>query len=186
MQRITVIGTPGTGKTTLAQQLAAKVAYPFIEIDALFWEPQWTPVAPHIFRERVADALAGTQWTLGGNYSIARDLIWSRSDTVIWLDYPLSIALSRLFRRTIRRIVTREELWSGNRETWRSQFLSRESLFLFAIKTHYKRREKFPRELAQNEFSHLKKLRFYHPQETAAWFARLDTHASPLQHTRVP
>ncbi len=171
MHRITVIGTPGTGKTTLAQQLAARLGYPFIELDALFWEPNWTPVATPIFRERVTQAIAGAAWTTGGNYSVARDLIWQRSDTVIWLDYPLALTMQRLLNRTLRRIVTREELWAGNRETWRSQFLRRDSLLLFALKTHYQRKRTFPRELLQPAYAHLTTRRFTHPRDTAAWLA---------------
>ena len=69
-----------------------------------------------MFRERVAAALADDCWTVGGNYSVARDLIWGRSDTVVWLDYGLPLVLWRLVRRTVKRIMTQEELWAGNRE----------------------------------------------------------------------
>ncbi len=169
MQRFTVIGTPGAGKTTLAQQLAAALQCPFVELDALFWGPNWTPETPERFRDKVAQALAGERWTVGGNYSTARDLIWGRSDTVIWLDYPLPLTLWRLYRRTMKRILTREELWSGNRETWRGAFFDKDSLFLFAIKTHTQRRRNFPRELAQPEYAHLQTLRFRWPSETQQW-----------------
>ncbi|MFL5805216.1 MAG: shikimate kinase [Roseiflexaceae bacterium] len=173
MKRITVVGTPGAGKTTLAQHLAAHFTYPFIEIDALYWGPNWSPVSREHFRDQVARAVAAEHWTTGGNYSVARDIIWERSDTVIWLDYPFSIVLWRLFRRTIKRIITREELWSGNRETWRDAFFSRDSLFLFAIKTHYRRRRTFPAELAQPAYAHLHTLRFRHPSAATKWVRQL-------------
>jgi adenylate kinase family enzyme len=173
MNRIVVVGTPGAGKTTLAQQLAATLAYSFIELDALFWGPNWTPSPPERFRQVVADALAAPQWAVGGNYSVARDIIWRRADTFVWLDYALPLVLWRLFRRTLQRVVTREELWAGNRETWRSQFWSRDSLFLFAIRTHHQRRRRFPAELAQPEYAHLTALRFRHPRETVRWLQQV-------------
>ena len=130
MKRIAIVGTTGSGKSTLAMKAAQKLNCPFIELDALFWKPKWVQEDKEIFRKKVSTALAGSTWTVGGNYSIARDIIWQRADTLIWLDYSFAVTLWRLLRRTIKRVVTQEELWSGNRETWRNAFLSRDNLFL--------------------------------------------------------
>ncbi|PSN09965.1 adenylate kinase, partial [filamentous cyanobacterium CCP5] len=67
-QRIVVIGTSGSGKTTLARQIAQSLQVTHIELDALHWEPHWTPAAPEVFRERVTIALAGDRWVADGNY----------------------------------------------------------------------------------------------------------------------
>ena len=172
MNRVIVVGTTGSGKTTLTQQLAAKMACPSIEIDALFWNPGWVQTPRDVFRERVAAAIAPERWVAGGNYSRTRDLIWRRADTLVWLDYPLPLVLWRLFKRTTRRIITREELWGGNRETFGKQFLSRDTLFLWAVQSHPKLRREYPVELAKPDYAHLAVHRFHSPQETAAWLAR--------------
>jgi adenylate kinase family enzyme len=185
MQRIVVIGTTGSGKSTLAAQLAAILHCPFVEPDALFWGPQWTPVPRETFRQQVSEALAGDAWTVGGNYSVARDLIWARADTLVWLDYPLPLVLWRLGQRTLRRIVTQEALWGGNVETWRGQFASRDSLFLFALKTHYRRRRELPALLAQPENAHLHMLHFRTPRAAQEWvdvFARQRAAPVATQH----
>jgi len=134
-RRIVVVGTTGSGKTTLAGELARRLEVSHVELDALHWEPNWVEAPIGIFRERVIRAVSGGAWVADGNYSAVRDIVWSRADTIVWLDYSLPAILCRLTRRTFRRIFTREELWNGNRERIWVQFLSRDSIFLWALKT---------------------------------------------------
>jgi adenylate kinase family enzyme len=88
MQRISVIGATGSGKTTVARRTAEALGVPHIELDALHWEPDWEEAPLEVFRERVSDAIQGERWVVDGNYSKVRDMVWGRADTVLWLDYP--------------------------------------------------------------------------------------------------
>lgn len=108
-----------------------------------------------------------------GNYRAVRDLVWPRADTVIWLDYPLVVNLWRLTRRNIGRIATREELYHGNRETFRSQFLSRDSLLLWAAQSHRRRRREWAALIASGAYPHLAFARFRSPGATDRWLARV-------------
>jgi len=173
MQRIVIVGTTGSGKTTLGQRLATQMGYPLVDLDAIHWGPNWTPMPLDQFRARVSEALEEPCWIVAGNYSKTRDIVWGHADTLVWLDYPLTLTMTRLFRRTVKRIVTREELWSGNRETWRAQFASRDSLFLWALKTHGRYREMITTNLTVPEYAHLNVLRFRQPDETEAWLRSL-------------
>lgn len=170
MKHIVVVGTTGSGKSTLAERLAARIGGDFVDLDALNWGPNWTPAPIPQFRERAAAALSGERWVVAGNYSKLRDIIWGAADTLIWLDYPLSLVLWRLLRRTIRRVFTQEALWNGNRERFREQFASRDSLFLWAIKTYNRRRHEYPAALALPEYAHLRVLRFRRPRQMERWF----------------
>ena len=172
MNRIVVVGSAGAGKTTIAAALAARLAVPHVELDALHWGPNWAPAEREVFRARVAAALSGNAWTTDGNYSAVRDLTWGRADTLVWLDFPLSLIMWRLLRRTVRRVRTRQELWNGNRERLVEQFFSRDSLFLWALKTHRRRQREYPRQFQQPQYSHLRVLRFRSPRAAARW---LDT-----------
>src|SRR5215210_7176988 len=81
-RRISVVGTTGSGKTTLARQLSQRLVIPHVELDALYWEPNWVGAADPVFRERVEGALRGEAWVVDGNYSRVRDIIWSRAEAV--------------------------------------------------------------------------------------------------------
>ena len=171
MKRVVVVGSTGAGKSTLAEQLAAGLGGAFVDLDALNWGPNWTPAPLDVFRARAAAALVGERWAVAGNYRNLRDITWGRADTLVWLDYPLPLIMGRLLRRTVRRIVTQEELWGGNRETLRSQFTGRDSLFLYATRTYARRRREITAELARPEHEHLTVWHFRRPAETAAWLA---------------
>jgi adenylate kinase family enzyme len=122
VQRISVVGNSGSGKTTLAAAIAAALAVPHLELDAVFHQPGWQPLAPELFRTRVAEFIAQEAWVTDGNYSAVRDLVWQRADTVIWIDLPRRMVMWQLARRTLRRMITREQLWNGNTESWRYLF----------------------------------------------------------------
>lgn len=172
-RRIQVVGTSGSGKTTLAGDLARRLQVPHIELDALHWEPNWTEATLEVFRERVQQALSAEGWTVDGNYSKARDLILSRIDTLIWLDYSLPLVMSRVTRRTLHRVFTRKELWSGNRESFRTSFFSRDSIIWWAFSTYRRRKKEYAEMLARPEYDHLTLLHFRSPAETQRWLNSL-------------
>ncbi|MBN1979154.1 MAG: adenylate kinase [Anaerolineae bacterium] len=172
-QRISVVGTSGSGKTTTAGQIAGRLGIPHVELDALHWEPNWTESPLEVFRERVTQALSGKTWAVDGNYGKVRDIVWSRADTVVWLDYALPVILWQLVRRTVHRCVTQEELWGGNRETLGKALFSRESILLWALKTYRRRKKEYPALLGRPEHAHLALVRLRSPRETHKWLSIL-------------
>jgi hypothetical protein len=134
-------------------------------------------VPGEVFRERVARAVAGDGWVIDGNYggSGGRELVWSRADTVVWLDPPLRVIFGRLFARMVRRVRSGEELWpgTGNRESYRSQLLSGDSLFVWALRSYWRRRRVYREVLARPEHAHLEVLHFQDPAEADRWLSRI-------------
>lgn len=178
-KRIVVIGTTSSGKSTLAKALADKFGYAFIELDALFWEPNWKQASLFDFWKRVEAAIKPDAWVVAGNYSRVRDLIWERAELILWLDYPFHIVFWRLLTRTIRRAWTQEELWNGNRETfWEHLKLwSQDSLFHWLFKTYWRRKREIPALLSQPENKHLKLIQFKGPREAQAWLEKINDQA---------
>lgn len=174
LRRIIVVGVSGSGKTSLAQWLARRLGIPQVELDALFWGPGWQPIPRDNFRRRVAAALAAPAWVTDGNYQSVRDLVWPRATTLIWLDYPLPLVMWRLAKRTLRRVISREELWNGNRERLRENLISRDSIFLYALTSYPRHHREYPLELARPEYAHLAVVRLRRPHETEQWLNNVD------------
>jgi adenylate kinase family enzyme len=168
-QRISIVGTTGSGKTTLARAIAHHYQLPHIELDALYWGPNWTAAPKDVFRDRVSEALQGDHWVVDGNYGIVRDLVWQKADTVMFLDYSFWVVLGRLLRRTWRRSLLREELWNGNQENFRMSFLSQDSILLWMLQTYQRNRTSYPRLLQQPEYAHLLVVQLKSPKQKTAW-----------------
>lgn len=144
MERVVVFGTSGSGKSRFAHLLSQRTGLRVIELDRLYWGRDWRPAPLDLFRHRVERELRDGSWIVDGNYGQVRDLVWRPADTLIWLDLPFGVVMTRLLLRSLRRVLTREELWqSGNRETFANTFFSRHSVLLWAFKTHHRNRERF-------------------------------------------
>lgn len=172
MDRINVAGTSCSGKTTLARAISRRLGLPRIELDALFWGGDWTPVPEDTFRARVEGAVAADRWVIDGGYAKVRDLMWARADTVVWLDYPMRTVLRRWAGRTLARLRTREEFWTGtgNRERL-SHIVHRDSLLWWILRTHHRRRRTTAAELAARP--DLRVVRLRSPDETDRWLGSL-------------
>jgi len=122
VHRVSVVGVSGAGKSTLGQELAGHLAVPYVELDAIFHQPEWTPLPEEQFRHRVTAIAARDGWVIDGNYRAVLPLVWERADTVVWLDPPRRTVMRRIIWRSVRRVAGRVELWNGNRERWRNLF----------------------------------------------------------------
>ena len=172
-KKILVIGVTGSGKTTLSKDLSRRLGLHHVELDSLHWGPNWTAAEEGIFRERVQTALSRNDWVCDGNYKAVREVVWPQADTIIWLEYPLTLIFWRLFWRSIRRIIKRETLWNGNRESFAAQFLNKESLFIWAFKTYFSYRRDYAALLRKPEYRNVAIFHFTHPAQTDAWLTSL-------------
>ena len=179
LRRVVVIGTSSTGKTTFARRLASTLGSPHVELDALYWGPNWTPRVT--FREDVRQAAQQTRWVIDGNYSVVRDVVWPRATAIVWLDYSLARVFSRALRRTVGRVVSRERLYGGNRETIASAFFDRDGIPWYVLRTYGRRRREFPALLERPEYAHATAIRLRTPGAAERFLAE-----TPLSSTSPP
>jgi shikimate kinase len=160
-----IASASGNGKTTLGRELAARLDVPFVELDALVHGPNWTETPDDELRRIVSPIVASDGWVIDGTYvRKLGGLVLDAADTVVWLDLPLRVWLPRLLRRTARRLRGAETLWNDNRETLRGAFWGRESLFGYALGSHFRCRRKWPAELAGHRVVRLRT-----PGEVERW-----------------
>jgi adenylate kinase family enzyme/ribosomal protein S18 acetylase RimI-like enzyme len=172
-QRIVVVGTSCCGKTVFARRLAQSLGYSYVELDELFWGPQWTPKPDAEFRRLVEAAASAPRWVADGNYGRVRDILWPRATTVVWLNYSFARVLLRAFRRTLGRLITREPLWHGNKESVRLSFLSRQSILLWVITTFHRRRDELAGLRASGRHPHLSWVELRRPGDAKPYLRTL-------------
>lgn len=100
MQRVLVMGSSGSGKSTFAQRLSEITGLPIVSIDALFWKPGWVESERTEFRERMAKVTRRPRWIMDGNYtSAAGEARREVADTVIWFDLPRATCMWGILSR---------------------------------------------------------------------------------------
>jgi adenylate kinase family enzyme len=166
-----VLGTTGTGKSTLAARIAELLGVEHLELDAFQHGPQWTPLPAESFAAAVTGVADRPGWVVDGNYiDRVSPVLWPRAELVVWLDLPLRVILPRIVRRTVVRIVRRTELWHGNREQWSGLF-GRNSLLLWAVRSQRRHRRELPVRLAALASAGVRVVRLRSASEVDRWLA---------------
>jgi adenylate kinase family enzyme len=153
--RVSVVGSSGAGKTTFGRRLAERLGVPLIELDAIYHQAGWTVLSDDEFRLEVAEATLEGAWVCDGNYAAVRPIVWERATDVVWIDPPKAVVIVQVIGRSISRVVTRRELWNGNRERMRT-WVDEEHPIRWSWSTFDRKRVEYPLRLALAENAHLR------------------------------
>lgn len=170
--RILLYGVTGTGKTTLAAQLAGRTGIPWHSVDDLTWEPGWTEVPLDTQRQRIAEICAGERWILDTAYGKWREIPMARVELIVALDYPRWVSLRRLLWRTLVRIIDRDEICNGNTETVRQAF-SRDSIVAWHFRSFAGKRRRIRAWVGSPPGTAKEVVRLTSPRATRRWLSSL-------------
>ena len=154
--RIAIVGTSGSGKSTLARKVSDTLGCNHIELDTHLWLPNWEKNIDDVFLDSVTSACKKDCWVSCGNYSLGRDVVWGCATHLIWLKLPFYLVFWQTFTRTIKRVWKKESIAGGNIETFRQQFFTKNSIFLWIIQTHRRRTRVYEKLLEEGAYAPLK------------------------------
>lgn len=174
-KRINVVGTSSSGKTTFSKSLANILGIDHIEMDGIFWGPDWYWPSDEEFFTNLREALKKDAWVLDGNYTRSIHLKWKNIDLVIWLDYSFVRTFFQALIRAVKRSITKEELWAGtgNRESFTKSFFSKDSIILWTVKTHGKVKRKYRHYMKDEKYSGIRFLRLKSPSDSKSFLKHL-------------
>lgn len=175
MKRINVVGSSGSGKSTFSRQLAEVLACPYLEMDAMFWKANWQESSDEEFYAKLENALNHEAWVLDGNYNRSIPIKWAKVDTVIWIDYSLSRTIYQAIKRALYRSITKQELWAntGNVETVRKSFFSKDSMILWTLTNYQKIRSRYLNVFADPQYQHINFIRISSPKMAKAYLKNI-------------
>jgi adenylate kinase family enzyme len=183
MKRVSVVGSAGSGKSRLAQRIAEALDVPYVELDAIQHLPNWEPLDPDEFAATVSAIAANDAWVIDGNYRtvVVDGPVWQRADTVVWLDLPRRVTMYQVIGRSLRRVVRREQLWNGNRETLRNllSWDPYKSIIRWTWTQHEKYQARFGAAMTSPALAHIDFIRISSHDEAESWLTALRRLRSP-------
>lgn len=102
VKRLVIIGCGGSGKTLLANQLAALYELPLTHLDAVYYDAEWNPLPTEEFEAEQRRLVAEQRWLIEGNYAGTLPIRLARAETVIFLDLPPITCLYGIAQRRWR------------------------------------------------------------------------------------
>jgi adenylate kinase family enzyme len=99
MNKIIVIGCPGSGKSTFSRAFHEKTGIPLYHLDMMYWNADRTHVTREALIAKLMEILPRACWIIDGNYGSTMELRLGACDTVILLDYPTELCLEGIRQR---------------------------------------------------------------------------------------
>ncbi len=185
MNKVNVIGTSGSGKSTFAKRLAQKLNTPRLEMDAIFWGKDWYWPSDEEFFANLEARLAVSAWVLDGNYTRTIPVKWREVDTLIWIDFSFKRTLFQAIKRAVTRASKRQELWpnTGNRESFKKLF-SKDSIVLWTLKTYRKNKTKYVAIKNNPAYQHISFIRLTSPKECELFLDTLESASTTYKKAR--
>ena len=119
-----MIGSGGSGKSTVAAQLGELLNLEVSHLDQLYWSAGWVEPQREEWIKTVSDLIERDSWIIDGNYSGTLELRLQRCDTIVFLDLPRLLCLWRIVKRfLIYRDGTRPDMADGCRENLNLEFV---------------------------------------------------------------
>jgi len=186
MKRINIIGTTGSGKSTLALTLSEKLGYPYVQMDQLFWKPDWQETSDEELFPKLTEVLSEEVWILDGNYNRTNQLKWKRADTIVWIDLGYFRTFFQLFKRTLIRAVSQQELWpgTGNKESLYKSFMSRDSILVWFFRYYHINQKRYSKLMQSTENSHIEMIHLKSPSQIRKFIKQ--AHHQSLESTSGP
>jgi len=106
MEKISIIGPSGSGKSYLAKQLGEILGLPVIHLDRHFWQPNWGKPDRTEFQQRIIKML-GNKWIVDGTHILCTDLLeyrFKHADMTIYLNIPLDECIRHVTERSKEKV----------------------------------------------------------------------------------
>jgi adenylate kinase family enzyme len=124
MKKILVIGSGGSGKSTFARRLGARLSLEVIHLDAHHWRAGWVAPPKDEWRRQVEELTRRESWVMDGNFSGTLDVRMAACDTVVFLDLPRAVCLWRVVKRRLKyRCQSRPDMAAGCQEKLDMEFI---------------------------------------------------------------
>lgn len=99
MERVIIIGCPGSGKSTFGRKLSSVTGLPLYHLDMLYWNEDRTTVSREVFTKRLREVMNNSKWIIDGNYFNSMEMRIKECDTVFFLDYPTEVCIEGIESR---------------------------------------------------------------------------------------
>ena len=99
MRRVLVIGSGGSGKSTVAARLGELLELEVNHLDKFYWRAGWVEPARDEWIKTVTELMDKDSWVMDGNYSGTLELRLRKCDTIVFLDLPRVLCLWRIVKR---------------------------------------------------------------------------------------